>query len=249
VRRIVLFFLNNIFVNRILIWTGNDNLIKKFKANWTQTEINSNKSLQENMGFSHQKEIQEAVDKVHGAILDTYKTLLPGGSVLDIGCGAGLYLRNFPVGTVLYGTDLSKSFLTAAKAEVPSANLIQGDYLLLRLNKKFRFIFSVSVMQYIPPSKIKSFFRKIADELEPGGLALIQYPHALSYRHTLYPDLSYIHYSPQKIASVATEYMEIRTHFHSWDNRPMNGTFDSERYGTEGEKSFRNGTFILLRKN
>ena len=51
-RSLLLFLLNNVVVNRFLIWVGKDNFIKKFKANWGKTTIDSSKSLQENVGFT-----------------------------------------------------------------------------------------------------------------------------------------------------------------------------------------------------
>ena len=249
-RKLILFLMNNMITNRILIAFGKDDLIKKYSANWSKTKLDKDKSLQENVGFSHEKEVQQSIDAVHQKIQEVYQSYCSSeGSVLDIGCGVGLYLQDFPDGTPLAGSDLSEDFINKGKELLPQADLRLGDFMELSFNDPFKMIFSVSVMQYIPPSKILRFFDKIYANLETGGIMMIQYPHALSNRDCYYPDLSYVQYSPQKISRCASRSgFKILSHVHSYDARDLNFKFDTKRYDPDQSKSFRNGAFIICQK-
>jgi SAM-dependent methyltransferase len=249
-RKIILFFLNNIIINRFLIWIKKDDFIKKYKANWSKTTIDKSKSLQENVGFSHQEDVQIAIDKVHNEVQEVYQKHCSGiGAVLDIGCGVGLYLQDFKPETQISGTDLSADFIEEAGKLLPRGDFHDKDYMAVDFKDKFGLIFSISVLEYIPPSRLASFFRKIKDDLNNGGIMMVQYPHALSRRACMYPDLSYVQYSPLVIEkAVSSLGFEIIKHKHSFDGRDLNFKFDTERYDPENEKSFRNGAIIVARK-
>ena len=247
-RAIVLFLLNNIVTNRVLIWFGKDHIIKKFKANWSRTTFNTQKTVQENMGFSHDERIQVSINLVHQKIQEVFRRA-SGKTVLDVGCGAGLYLSDFQADTDLFGTDLSAEFLEKAKSLVKNGKFYCEDYRQVKFEKKFDFIYSVSVLQYIPPSCLAIFFQKLVSDLNSGGIVVIQYPHALSKWDTLYPDLSYVQYSPLKVKQQSERFFDVVDHVHSFDGRQLNLKFDNQRYDTELEKSFRNGAIIVLKKN
>jgi SAM-dependent methyltransferase len=250
-RRLVLFLLNNILVNQILIVLGKDSIIKKFQSNWEKTNIDEEKTLQENVGFSHEPQVQEAIDKVHSKIQELFKTHCPEtANVLDIGCGVGLYLQDFPTTVHLNGSDLSESFINRAKELLPQGKFYAADYLKLTFESNFDFIYSVSVIEYIAPSQLRTFFDKLYQELNPGGIVLIQYPHALNKRELYYPDLSYIQYSPLVIQKKAEEAgFKTLDHQHSFDGRDLKVKFDTKRYDPEKDKSFRNGAFYIAQKN
>ena len=249
-RSLLLFLLNNVVVNRFLIWVGKDNFIKKFKANWGKTTIDSSKSLQENVGFSHDPVVDEAISKVHSEIQSTFSEHCPEtGSVLDIGCGVGLYLKDFDEKIPISGTDLSGSFIEKAKELLPRGTFHTGDYLELKLDQQFNLIMTISMIEYVPPSKLSHFLKKIWNELSDQGILFIQYPHAMDNWQCLYPDLSYVQYSPlviQKKAEAAG--FKTISHHHSYDGRALTSKFDDVRYDKEKEKSFRNGAIYIGRK-
>jgi SAM-dependent methyltransferase len=246
-RKLLLFFMNNIVVNRFLILAGKDNFIKKYTNNWSRVRINKSKSLQENVGFSHSAEVDQAVKKIHDYVTEAAAGLPPEKKILDIGCGVGLYLRDFE-NARLYGTDLSEDFLAQCRQLVPQATLVRGDYLDIKFEKKFfDMIYSISVIEYIPPSGIRGFFEKIHSELTDNGVMLIQYPHALSVWDKLYSDLSYVSYLPGHLEKLIEGKFSIIKHEHSFDGRKIKG-IDAKRYGDGESRNFCNGMILVAKK-
>jgi cyclopropane fatty-acyl-phospholipid synthase-like methyltransferase len=232
----------------MFIWTGTDHFVKRFGNDWSKNKLDRNKSMQENVGFSHSTEVDLAVKKIHDYINNIEKKYLKDeASVLDIGCGVGLYLKDFKNKKV-FGTDLNKEFLDVCRVELPNSILKIGDYLKLKFeNLKFDFIYSISVIEYIPPSKIQSFFDKVYSELNERGIMAIQYPHALSWKDQYYSDLSYISYDPKIIEKCVKHKFEIILHEHSFDQRKLS-TIDSKHYGELGKRNFCNGMILIARK-
>src|SRR5688500_4267264 len=222
-------------------------LYKKYKANWSKVKIDQSKTLQENVEFSHEQNVQEAIDRVHASLRSVAAEIRPA-TVLDIGCGVGLYLDDFETGVAKHGTDLSADFIREAKARIPEGVFMTGDFMTLQMGARYDLIYSISVLEYIPPSQLNAFFARIAMLLNPGGVVFIQYPHALSGWQTLYPDLSYIQYSPRKIVTAARAHFDIIASRHSYDNRALDCRYDNLRYDPDREKSFRNGALLIARK-
>ena len=229
----------------MLILIGKDDFIKKYQNNWSKWGYNEQKTSQENVGFSHTADIQEAIDKLHndlsmfsaGIGADEY-------SVLDIGCGVGLYLQDFPDDVIKYGTDLNPLFIDRAQSTLTNSSLHLGDYFNLTFDSKFDLIYSVSVIQYVAPSKLNRFFGKMHEELNPGGKIFIQYPHALSNKDLRYADLSYVQYSPTRIEKAIAGKFQIIQHQHSFDKRKIIGKFDDFVYGNKEQRNFRNGYLL-----
>ncbi|MGZ3899582.1 MAG: class I SAM-dependent methyltransferase [Bacteroidia bacterium] len=247
-RSLALLLLNNIFINRILIIFKKDDFIKKFVNNWTKVKMNQDKSLQENVGFSHTKQVDDAIQKIHSYVQETeHKYLNENSRILDIGCGVGLYLQDFK-SKQLYGTDLNAAFLEQCRTLLPHAKTFEGDYLKINFEKDFfDCICSISVIEYIAPSKIKLFFNKMYSELKKNGIIVIQYPHALSLKDALYSDLSYISYIPSKIETIIKGKFKILVHEHSFDKRKVQG-IDKTNYTSNGNRSFCNGMILIAQK-
>ena len=250
-RKLFLFLINNRIINRFWILIGKDNLVKKYQSNWAKLKYDDNKSTQENVGFSHGEETQESINMVHKKVQDTFVELSSGNNVLDIGCGTGLYLSDFSENVELHGSDLSPVLLSKAAEIVPSANLYEGDFLTLNFETKFDFIFSISVIEYVPPSQLKAFASKLYDLLNNNGIIFIQYPHAYEKSHLAFPDLTYVKYSPKKIQEVISSGgFEILDHIHSFDGRDLRGIkMDSKIYDRDMINSFRNGAILIARKS
>jgi cyclopropane fatty-acyl-phospholipid synthase-like methyltransferase len=248
VKKIILFLLNNIVINQFFILISKDAFIKNYINNWAKVKFNQNKSLQENVGFSHTKEIDEAVEKIHVNLKEVESKYLSSTSkILDIGCGVGLYLKDF-FSKDITGTDLNEAFLQKCKELLPHCVIHKGDYLNLKLPlNSFDLIYSVSVIEYIPPSKIQLFFDKIATETKSNGLMLIQYPHALNLKDKLYSDLSYISYTTNKIDDCVNKQFNIIYHKHSFDGRKVNG-IDKINHSRNNQRSFCNGMILLAQK-
>jgi SAM-dependent methyltransferase len=100
----------------------------------------------------------------------------PGGSVVDFGCGPGLYaIRLARAGARITGIDLSENSLSYARRTAEREGLairyLQGDYLDLRLPGKA----DLAIMIYcdfgvLGPEKRRRLLSNVRGSLKPGGL-------------------------------------------------------------------------------
>jgi len=247
-RKIFYLIKHNIVLNNLAIILGLENILKSSNKMWTEFKVNKNKSLQENVGFSHRSDVEEALKKTHVDLINTVETYLKNdNSILDIGCGTGLYLKDFyDKSYQLYGIDISEQMIHEAKQQLPSVNFMVGNFTTFTLERKFDLIYSISVLEYIGRNEINHYFRKLANQLNPNGVIFIQYPHALTFKDTLYPDLNYIKYSPEVVEKYTSKYFNIVRHSHSFDNRSVK-RFDNFQYpSTNG--TFKNGYLLIASK-
>jgi SAM-dependent methyltransferase len=244
--RTFFFLTNNIIFNKILISLKLDALfIAKFGI-YKRMKLDTTLSPQEMAGFSKKEAVQEAIDKTHNDLKDVVKNnLTPGDAILDIGCGAGAYLKEFEEDYDCTGIDLNSEMINAGKKYMPKANLLLDDFTTHSFNKKFNLIYSVSVLEFIAPSKLKLFFEKVASLLQNNGMLFLHYPHALKSIDLYFPDLYYIEYSPELIESIATNKFTIQSHHHGWDNRTVSN-YDLYPY-QPGIRTFKNG-YLLIAK-
>ena len=248
ISRIYFTLTNNIIINNILIWLGLDAFVLSKLGIYHRIKLDERLSPQEMAGFSKRQNVQEAIDKTHFDLTDVVnKYLEAGDAILDIGCGPGTYLKDFEGKFRLTGIDLNEQMIAAASRNIKGAELIKGDFLGHDFDKKFKLIYSVSVLEFIPPSKLRAFFRKVHHLLEENGVLFIHYPHALKYLDTLYPDLYYIEYSPRKVEAALKKDFKIIKHQHGYDGRAID-LYDSKPY-EPGLRTFKNGYLLIaLRK-
>lgn len=214
--------INNVFINNILIILKKDGLIKQWIYNWETWGFDENKSLDENVGCSPYPEIIKAIEISHEKLNETVvKYCKPNDSIFDFGCGVGLYLQDFKKKYTLSAIDMNSKFIEKAKELVPDCTFYLGNYLKIIIDQKFDFIYSFSVFQYIERSKLRLFFDKIYQNLNKGGVCFISYPHATTFKDTLYPDLSYIRYSPKTIEKIVKKQFVIIEHKHFYDDRKV----------------------------
>jgi SAM-dependent methyltransferase len=199
-------------------------------------------------GFSKRADVQEAIDKAHADLEATVAQYLQkGDSILDIGCGAGAYLAAFTANYKAVGIDLSEDMISVAKQHLPDAEWILSDFMNYKFDRKFKFIYSVSVLEFIPPSALVPFLKKVYDLLEPGGMLYLNYPHALSKKVLLYPDLYYIEYAPREVEeSLLRQPFEILKHEQAFDGRKIS-TFDPQPY-MPGTRTFKNGYLLVAQR-
>lgn len=243
-------FLNNILVNNVLIILKKDYLIKKWKNNWAYIEYDKEKSPEQNVGCSPDFKIQKLARETHSTIkAKTAEHFSNAKSVLDIGCGTGVYLKDFPEHFSLTGIDLNDPFLKVAKHAVPSAKFIKGDYMKIDLEEKYDLIITLGFLMYIEPSTLKDFFQKLNQDLNIGGKIFFQYSHALLLKDVLYSDLSYVRYSPTHIEKVISPFFNIIEHKHFFDNRTVEN-YDRDRYYFPNGKNNRvdtiQNTYLLI---
>lgn len=238
---------NNIILNNILIALKLDYKKELAAGQWKAFKYNEEKSIQQNAGFSHTAEVEEAIEKVKSKLQFTLKELIPNKSnVLDFGCGPGIYLNLLQHDYDVTGVDVSEGMLQSAAKLVPSSQLYLGNFLNIQFDKKFYAIYSISVLEYVPVSQIDNFFKKCSNILQNKGIIFIQYPHALNKKDLYYPDRNYINYSPQLISKVASNYFTILEHSQSFDARPV-CKYDKKPYPTTS-KTFKNGYLLIAQK-
>lgn len=255
--KVFYFFANNILVNRLLVFWSFDYIAKTYlKHNdWATREYREDKTLQENVGCSHVVYIQNLVDDTHLTFKRfTNTNIKSGGSVLDIGCGTGLFLKDLENSDLeLYGVDLNAAFLEKAKQLVPKATYYRGSFLDKFVgNKTFDLLSCFSVLMYIEPSRIEEFFDKMYALLNKDGFVFIQYIHALSYRDLLYPDITYTKYSPERIDKIVSKKFSVVKHEHFYYSHKV-GKYDLKRYYfPDGHKnrydSIENSYLLILQK-
>jgi len=243
--------LSNPFLNKILVKLKVERFFHRANNYWTNYRIDDNKTLQEIAGYSHSKDVQEAVDQTHEKLKEiSKKYLTENSSVLDIGCGPGLYLKDFDKNKSLFGIDLNEKMLELAKRNSLNASLVKGDFLSYNFDRKFNLIYSVGMLQYIPMSKIDSFIKKIYDSLEKDGILFISYPHAISKIDLTVPDLNYINYSPKFLNNILSGSFQIIENKHILDDREI-FDYDITPYrpqNTNFDKTYRNSSILIAKK-
>lgn len=240
-------FTNNIIINNILIALQLDSKKELAAGHWKAFKYNPDKSIQQNAGFSHTEEVEGSLKKVKEKLASSLKQYVqPGSNVLDFGCGPGIYMNMLKDQYNVIGIDISEGMLQSASALLPANKFYHGNFLTVPFEEKFDAIYSISVLEYVPVSKIDDFFKKCAGSLNAGGLLFIQYPHALKKLDLYYPDRNYINYSPALITKIASRYFTILENSQSFDGRPA-CKYDQQPYPTSS-KTFKNGYLLIAVK-
>jgi SAM-dependent methyltransferase len=247
---------NNVIVNNIAIWLNVEEHVKQWPPLNRRFHPNAKNSLQENAGFWHRPDIDAALQATHEHLRRVARTYLPMRDrklrVLEIGCGPGLYLRDFDAERFdVTGIDLSPGMCRIARQTVSHARILEGDALMLPLREKFDLLYAVSVLQYIGRTRIGRFFEKVADQLEAGGVFFLCYHHALAPRDLLYPDLNYLQYSPRLVERLAARHFTVMEHGQAFDERPI-GLYDRRPYRSQIpgiDKTFLNSSVLVARKD
>ena len=241
------FLSNNILTNNVLILFKLDHKLQLSARQWKAFSYNQTKTEQENAGFSHKEEVQRAIDKLKIDFIGfVNKNISLNAEVLDVGCGPGIYLKLIRDNYGISGIDVSPVMIEKAKKDLPSGIFYCGNFLEQNFSKKYKFIYSISVLEYVPASQIEYFFKKCFSLLEEGGFIFIQYPHALKFSDILHPDRNYISYSPEKIEKCSKKYFTVISHKQFFDDRII-GKYDKKPYPTSS-KDFRNGYLLIAKK-
>ncbi len=238
---------NNRFINNILIATGYDAKLQMAAKQWKLFNYNSKKTIQENAGFSHTEDVEKALEIIKTKLKNTLSNnLTPNSLILDFGCGPGIYMDLLKDDYNVEGIDVSDAMIASAKKTLPNNLFYLGNFLLTDFNKTYNAIYSISVLEYVPVSKIDSFFKKCASLLNKDGVLFIQYPHALCKADLYYPDRNYINYSPALLSKIASNYFTIIENKQSFDDRET-CIYDEKPYPTLS-KVFTNGYLLIAKK-
>jgi len=246
--------LNKGIINKVLIALGFEKHIKVSKAFWENYLVVQQKTDQEISGYSHVPEVDEAIALIHKQLQACREEHCKPGSainVLDIGCGPGLYLKDFPENVAKYGIDLNKDMLKLARKNNPDAILTEGEFLKENFTAKFNMVYCIGVLQYFTPVELQKLFQKASSLLHPQGILFISYPHAVTKQELAYPDINYISYSPKHLNSVASEYFSILSNNHLLEDRIIDDYDKSPAAPPKGfDRTCRNSsTFIGQKKS
>lgn len=115
-----------------------------------------------------------------------YEDYLPKSTTsrfLDIGCGAGEFLK-FIKNKNLLGLGVEIDSSEATRARDAGLDIIEGDGVeyLKETKEKFCGISLLQVIEHIDPEKLKSFVESMATSLDPGGVVFIE---TINIRHPL----------------------------------------------------------------
>ncbi len=103
---------------------------------------------------------------------------LPGGDVIDLGCGAGAAAASLKLRFSdhrMIGVDTSKAMLEQATALGLYARLDQADIALWRPHEPAALIFSNAALHWVPDHE--RLLPELARTLSPGGVLAVQVPH------------------------------------------------------------------------
>ena len=101
--------------------------------------------------------------------------LVPGATILDVGCGAGVkshYLTN--KGFKVTGIDFSDKLVDIARREYPGISFhIVDIYEIDKFQQTFDAVFVQAVLLHIPKDKIKEVLVKLKEKINPNGFLYI----------------------------------------------------------------------------
>jgi len=243
--------LNNILINNLLIALSLDRKYSDYLHYYNNFTPDKSKSLQEIAGYSIHPEINEVLQQLHDRLTEIRKKKLShGDSILDIGCGPGLFLKDAAADFKTTGLDITPGMIEIVKDVSPSTQTILGNFLDAKIDRQFHLIQSIGMLIYINRGSLDQFFNKIYDHLEENGLFFLSYPHALSRKDTYYPTIDYILYSPVLIEKIASKKFTVIVHEHLTDKRAV-GKFDKLNHLhpiNPDSRYYKNSSVIILQK-
>ncbi len=101
-------------------------------------------------------------------------SLLKGGTMLEIGCGAGrdaVKLTN--LGYTYTGTDVAEKLIEAAQNRLPDGKFVLTDIYSMDFDIKFDGIWCAAVMLHIPRSRLAEALSAMNAQLRNGGIGFI----------------------------------------------------------------------------
>ncbi len=240
-------FIPKVILNRFLIWSKLDRKVWSSDGHWKHFRYDPARSAQQNAGFSHTPEVDETLQRVKDKLIAALNQHVDkGNTILDFGCGPGIYMKMLDKDYHVVGVDISDEMLQSASRLMPENKFYCGDFLDIHYDERFSAIYSIGALEYISVSRIHNFFKKCADILNPKGLLFIQYPHAVRIWDLFYPNLSYINYSPKLISRIASRYFQVLENCQAFDGRPA-CWYDKHPYPTS-TRIVKNGYLLIAKK-
>jgi SAM-dependent methyltransferase len=170
---------------------------------WDEAARDQGKADTEVDGYSSLSRRYEEIllHVVRDAMIGTVKR----GLVVDFGCGTGRYLEGFHrKGFTCVGVDTSDGSLARARAKCPGADLVSVDLsreseFVRRYEGRADLVYSVSVIQYLPPWHVQRILRNLVRLLDPGGYLHLLFPTPAN-AVDVWKDYGYVRYRVSRIA-------------------------------------------------
>ena len=100
---------------------------------------------------------------------------VPGGTLLDVGCGIGTFLARMQHRFEVTGTEISVAGLEEARVRVPKGAFVAGDIeVALPAEGPFDVITAINVVEHLADPERAT--RYLAGGQEPGGLLIVHLP-------------------------------------------------------------------------
>lgn len=98
-----------------------------------------------------------------------------GGSVLDLGCGAGEPIAAYLIGQgcAVTGVDFAPAMLSMARARFPQGHWIEADMRALDLGERFHGIVAWNSFFHLSRDEQRAVIPRLARHLLPGGPLLV----------------------------------------------------------------------------
>ncbi len=157
--------------------------------------------------------------------------LQPPGSILDVGCGLGLFLSQFQLrGWQTLGTEISPHMVKYARRTY-GLEVLTGDLLTLPIRRTFDVITLNNVLEHLYEPRLT--LAKVHRLLKPHGLLAIVVPNIASLSHTVFgrrwyhlqPGRHVYHFSPASLAKLLSltgfkilkiDHTYWRHNYYSW---------------------------------
>jgi len=255
-KRIVFRLISNVFTNWFIIRIGKEEWITSRIGYWQNFKAQEGQTDQETAGFSHEQEVQKTIDETHKELIKIVEDRFPDrASVLDIGCGTGLYLKDFSKikgEFILTGIDVNQDMLDRAKKNCPDATLIKESIMECSLERNnIDIVYSIGAIQYFGRKNLPKIIKKLSGMMAEKGILFISYPHAVSLKDTWYPDINYIQYSPKRLNKLLSPYFNVLDHFHT-TRKDFIGKYDQSPFNdinSEYDKSYVNSSIVIAQKS
>ncbi|MEO6955840.1 MAG: class I SAM-dependent methyltransferase [Antricoccus sp.] len=100
---------------------------------------------------------------------------VPGGALLDVGCGIGMFLQTMAADFQLYGIDISSFAIKTCAKRLPDAQLAVGSLIDgLPFDRDFDVISAINVMEHLEDPAAAA--RAVRSRLRVGGLFVTHLP-------------------------------------------------------------------------
>ncbi len=110
-------------------------------------------------------------------LLDLFKEVKDGDSVLDVGCGNGRLVKAFEGKNIEYlGIDPSQGLIAEAKKKYSNYNFVLGDIINLGKIKEhnFDYVASIAVLHHLPGADLRvDALRQLKNKIKEDGVIIL----------------------------------------------------------------------------